>query len=81
MNRILYFADLANTLGRTSEEVQLPDDVKDVDALLAWLRQRGSAWNRLLVHETVKVTVNKQFADLKTPIADGDEIALVSMAF
>lgn len=30
MNRILYFAELADSLGRTSEEVQLPDDVKDV---------------------------------------------------
>jgi sulfur-carrier protein len=81
MNRILYFASLADTLGRTAEDVDLPPEVQDVGALLDWLRQRGDAWNRLLADENVKVTVNQQFADRETPLQDGDEIALVGMAF
>jgi sulfur-carrier protein len=79
MTRILYFASLVEAFGRSSEEVELPAEVRDVAALLDWLRERGQPWARLLAEGAVRVTVNKQFAETKTPVADGDEIALVGM--
>jgi sulfur-carrier protein len=79
MTRILYFASLADAFGRSSEEVELPAEVGDVAGLLAWLRERGQPWAGLLTEGAVRVTVNKQFAEMRTPVADGDEIALVGM--
>ncbi|RMD68516.1 MAG: MoaD/ThiS family protein [Gammaproteobacteria bacterium] len=74
--RLLYFAALAETLGRTAEEVELPSEVSDVRGLLAWLRGRGGPW-QALEPGTVQITVNRQFAEADTPIGGGDEIALV----
>ncbi len=76
--RILYFATLASALKREAEEAELPVAVTDVQALVAWLRGRGAAWERALTEPALKVTVNKQFATPATPLRDGDEIALVA---
>lgn len=78
MVRLLYFAALAERLGRTSEEVSLPAPVGDVRALLAWLRIRGGPWAQWLGDDAVRVTVDRQFATLDTPVRDGGEIAILS---
>ncbi len=44
MAKLLYFAALADRLGRTSEDVTLPSQIGNVHALLAWLRTRGGPW-------------------------------------
>ncbi|HDK02962.1 MAG TPA: hypothetical protein ENG84_03865, partial [Gammaproteobacteria bacterium] len=51
----------------------------DVAGLLAWLRERGPRWARILQSDAVKVTVNKSFADPGTQVRDGDEVAIVSV--
>jgi len=79
MAKILYFAALVDQLGRDSESVALPTSVSDVRSLLTWLRTRGGNWERLLVEQAVRVTVNKQFAAPETPINDAAEIAIISM--
>jgi sulfur-carrier protein len=80
MTRILYFASLVDAFGRSSEEVELPAEVRDVAGLLSWLRERGQPWARLLSEGAVRITVNKQFAEMTTPVGDVDEVALVGMA-
>ncbi len=45
MAKLLYFAALADRLGRTSEDVTLPSHVSNVHTLLAWLRARGGPGN------------------------------------
>jgi DUF971 family protein/molybdopterin converting factor small subunit len=74
---LLYFAKLADRVGRAAEEVDLPGWVTDVGGLLAWLRARGGAWELYLADDQVKVTVNRAFARLDTPVSDGDEVAIV----
>ncbi len=74
--RLLYFAALAEALGMTAEEVPLPPGTDRVEDLLAWLRERGGPFASL-TPERVQVTVNRQFAQASTPIAPGDEIALI----
>jgi len=78
MIKILYFAQLVDLLGRSSEEVSLPDDVSDVRGLLAWLRRRGGNWERLLVEDAVRVTIERQFADFGTLLSDPSEIAIIN---
>ncbi|HET7633842.1 MAG TPA: MoaD/ThiS family protein [Burkholderiales bacterium] len=77
MVRILYFAALADTLGRTSEQLELPAGVATVAELLESLRQRGDPWHSALVKSAVRVTVNRGFATAETAVAEGDEIALM----
>jgi molybdopterin synthase sulfur carrier subunit len=77
MAKILYFSILVDKLGRSSEEVGLPGSVTDVRTLLAWLRTRGGNWEKALQEDAVKVTVNRQFAEVDTAVNDKMEIAIV----
>ena len=78
MAKILYFAQLVDLLGRASEEVTLPDSARDVRGLLAWLRSRGGNWERLLVEDAVRITIDRQFGDLDSALSDANEIALIN---
>jgi DUF971 family protein/molybdopterin converting factor small subunit len=78
--RVLYFAYLAQRLHKEAEDLALPSDVPDVTALLALLRRRERERGYLLADDTVRVTVNRQFAEPFTRLDDGDEIAIVPNA-
>lgn len=77
MAKILYFSTLVDKLGASSEEVVLPDTVTDVHSLLAWLRQRGENWENALKDDAVRITVNRQIADLSAAVNDKMEIAII----
>jgi molybdopterin synthase sulfur carrier subunit len=77
MAKILYFSTLVDKLGASSEEVVLPDTVIDVQSLLAWLRQRGENWENALKDDAVRVTVNRQIADLTAAVNSKMEIAII----
>lgn len=77
MAKILYFSILVDKFGCSSEELSLPGSVTDVRTLLAWLRTRGGAWEKSLQEDAVKVTVNRQFAEVDTAVHDKMEIAIV----
>lgn len=77
MAKILYFATLVDQLGRASEELPLPGDIRDVRGLLEFLRARGEVWEQALAESAIKVTVDRQFAGADTGITDRSEIALV----
>lgn len=75
--RLLYFTYLVKGMGKESEELEIPEAVRDVQSLVAWLRKRLPAKAYLLAEDSYRVTVNKQFAEPFTRIEDRDEIALV----
>jgi molybdopterin synthase sulfur carrier subunit len=75
MVRLLYFAQLAERLGCTLDEVELPAGLERVGPLCNWLQQRSAVWGEALALHNVRITVNKQFAQADTAIKDGDEIA------
>ena len=66
-------------LGRASEEIELPPSVTDVRTLLAWLRQRGENREHMLAENAVRVTINRQFVALDSPVDNHAEIAIVAM--
>jgi molybdopterin synthase sulfur carrier subunit len=78
MVKLLFFAALVDRLGAASEDIELPATVTTVGQLLAALRERGGVWADTFSTGAVRVTVNKQFADLDAPIKNGDEVALIS---
>ena len=76
MITILYFARLREALGKTSEEIELPAGVRDLESLRRWLRERGGAWAEEMADgKPVRAAVNQDVAQGNTPVGDGDEIA------
>lgn len=73
---VLYFARLREALGRGSEQMALPEAVRDVEGLRALLVARGGEWEQALAGgRAVRAAVNQAMAHGDTPVADGDEIA------
>ena len=76
MVTILYFARLREALGTATEQVALPENVRDLDGLQRVLSSRGGAWSQELASgKRVRAAVNQDVAHADTRIADGDEIA------
>jgi molybdopterin synthase sulfur carrier subunit len=76
--RVLYFAQLVEKLGLSSEDLALPAEVTTVRGLLAHLRARGPQWERYLAEEAVRVMVNRQLVNLDAALPAQAEIAIVS---
>jgi molybdopterin synthase sulfur carrier subunit len=76
MITVLYLARLREALGKASEQIALPADVRDLEALRAMLRGRGGAWaEEMADNKPVRAAVNQEMAHGDTPIGDDDEIA------
>ena len=76
MVTLLYFASLRERLGCSREEVALPAGSPTVASLLDQLRNRDPRWSDAFAPgQRWRVSVNREMADLFTPIKPGDEIA------
>ncbi|MEJ1355571.1 MAG: MoaD/ThiS family protein [Candidatus Sedimenticola sp. (ex Thyasira tokunagai)] len=75
--KLLYFTYLVQKMRREAEEVELPPAVTDVASLVEWLQRRNRDIAHLFQDESVRVTVNKQFAEPFTRIESGDEVAFI----
>jgi sulfur-carrier protein len=75
--KLLYFAWLRARIGCAEEEVELPCDVRNVAALLDWLRARGGRYAEALRDlSVVRVAVNRDYVGREHPLREGDEVAL-----
>jgi molybdopterin synthase sulfur carrier subunit len=76
MITVLYFARLRESLGKSSEKIELPSNVRDLEGLRALLVSRGGAWEQELApSKPVRAAVNQAMAIGDTELADGDEVA------
>jgi molybdopterin synthase sulfur carrier subunit len=75
--RLLYFARLRDMVGLAEEDVSPPASIRDVAALIAWLKARGPNYARALSRpELVRVAVNERHAAPTDPVCATDEVAL-----
>lgn len=74
--KVLYFAWLRQKTGVAEEEVEPPEGVATVGALVDWLigRSDGHA-DAFANREVVRAAVNMEFADPADPVAPDDEVA------
>jgi molybdopterin synthase sulfur carrier subunit len=77
MVKLMYFAQLAEMLDQTSEQVTLPSSVGDVKSLIDWLGRREDACWKALAGDKVAVMVNRQPASPETAVKEGDEVAFI----
>ncbi len=76
MIKILYFASLREQLGTGSEELELPSELNNLNALAARLAGRGGRWAEVFEgDQTVMMALNQEAAKGDAAIADGDEVA------
>lgn len=75
--KVLYFAWLRQRTGVGEEDIDPPADVTDVAGLIDWLRARGPGHAEALQDvSAIRVAINQEFAELNSPVAPGDEVAL-----
>jgi len=73
---VLYFARLREAIGRNGEAVELPDGVRDVAGLRAWLTARGEPWQgAFAATRQVRAAVDQAMAVDATALRDGAEVA------
>jgi molybdopterin synthase sulfur carrier subunit len=75
MVNLFYFARLRETLGKNSEQIALPEDVKNVRQLCSLLQAREGIWREELSKNDIRVALNQEIVDFTAAITDGDEIA------
>ena len=75
--KLCYFAWLRESMGCDSEDIVLPEEIKDVGMLLDWLPTQGERFMRAFEYiEVVLVSVNRQHANRDHPVHDEDEVIL-----
>jgi len=75
--KLLYFADVRDALGRSTEIIDLPASVESVEALRSYFGARGAPWSLLAEDRGLRFAVNRAMADrADAPVNDGDEVAV-----
>ena len=74
--KILYFSWLKEKVGSNLEEIRKPEKVHNIMDLIEFLKDISNKHQEAFKHlKSIKVAVNKNFADFDTPINEEDEIA------
>jgi molybdopterin synthase sulfur carrier subunit len=75
--KLIYFAWVRERIGKSEEDLELPESVKTVSDLLAWLKERGENYEQALQHpKVIRVAINQEHVDHRETIAGAREIAL-----
>jgi molybdopterin synthase sulfur carrier subunit len=74
--KILYFAWLRERVGVGEEDLELPDGIATVEALVAWLRTRSPGHEAAFsAGRLVRCAVNQDFATPDVAVSNADEVA------
>lgn len=73
--RVLFFANLRETLGCAGEQFELPSGIGTVGDLRAHLARRDEPWPALATMKNLRAAVNQTMAGMDAPLKEGDEIA------
>jgi molybdopterin synthase sulfur carrier subunit len=75
--KLIYFAWVRERIGRSEEELDLPENIETVADLLRWLKSRGEEYeNALQYPDVIRVAINHEHVDHREKIAGAREIAL-----
>ncbi|WP_334189799.1 molybdopterin converting factor subunit 1 [Noviherbaspirillum sp.] len=74
--QLRFFASVRESLGTSQETLAVPEQVKTVGDVRAFLRERGGAWQEVLADgRALRMACNQQMTGPETRITDGCEVA------
>ncbi|MBO6548463.1 MAG: molybdopterin converting factor subunit 1 [Rhizobiales bacterium] len=74
--KILYFAWVREKIGKSQEELEIPDAVKTVADLILWLETKGPEYEAAFANkETINSAINQSHVDHSTQLNNANEIA------
>lgn len=74
---LIYFAYIRESIGKSSETIDLPDDVATVSGLLRYLETKGDNYKTAFAQsDLIRVAVNEEYVSLERKITSSDEIAI-----
>ncbi len=74
--KLVYFAWVRERVGKTDEEVEVPDGIATVTDLVLWLRSRGEEYEYAFENEgIVRAAIDHVHVKPEAPIAGAREIA------
>lgn len=74
---ILYFALMRENIGKSSDDIELPDDINNVKTLIEHLESKGENYkNAFAQKDLVRIAVNQEYVGLDHPIKNTDEVAI-----
>jgi len=77
MVKLLYFAWVRERIGKSEEEIVLPDNVSTVGDLLNHLKERGEEYRNALEHsDVIRVALDHHHSQHDAAIGGASEIAL-----
>lgn len=75
--KLIYFAWVRERIGKPDEALDLPESVRTVKDLLAFLKTRGEGYEAALLHpEVIRVAIDQEHVRHDAAIAGAQEIAL-----
>ena len=73
---IKYFSWIKEHIGKSEEQIELPDHIKNVNELINYLNEIDEKYNLIFdKKELIKIAVNKSYSSFDADINDNDEIA------
>lgn len=73
---ILYFALIRENIGHSSETIELPNDINDVNGLIKILEAKGDNYKAAFAQtDLIRVAVNQEYVNLDHSISSNDEVA------
>ena len=73
---IKYFSWIKEHIGKSEEQIELPDHIKNVNELIIYLNEIDEKYNLIFdKKELIKIAVNKTYSSFDTNINNNDEIA------
>ena len=77
MTKLVYFAWVREKIGKSEEELEIPDSVKTVRDLVFYLKTLGEEYDEALQNpEAIRVAINQEHAERHELIAGAREIGL-----
>jgi len=73
--RLVYFASLRERIGKSGEELDLPDSVRTIADLTGWLAARDEYYAAAFAGGIARAAIDKKHAKPEAPIAGAKEIA------
>ena len=73
---IKYFSWIKEHVGKSEEQIELPDDINNVNELINYLNEIDKKYSLIFEKkELIKIAVNKTYSSFDTNISNNDEIA------